>query len=170
MKKLLIIIGVIIFVYLLINQLFVNTYDGSVFSNSKKESKSNGFFIADYSPNKDSVELMNRKIISPELWLEQSQVISHVLVFFPKNDINPDEYNFIINSDSFCTSNDYLIDLNGSYHVLNCIKNLGYIYKTKWKSDSVKIYIKQGDPQVGWEREIIVDSLIYTNKKNARLS
>jgi hypothetical protein len=161
MKKALIIIGVIVFVYLLINQLFINTYDGCVFSNSKNESKENGYFISDYMPNKDSVKLNNRIMKSPELWVEKAQESSHFLIFFSKKSIDPNGYNFIINSDSSCTSNEYLIDLKGSFHALNCIKNLGNIYKTQWKSDSVKIYIKQGDSEVGWKKEVIVDSLIY---------
>ncbi len=161
MKKVLIVIGVLVLLFLVINQLFINTYDGSVFSDSKEQSKKNGYFICDYIPSKDTIRLLKRTIKSPALWIEKAQQSDHFLVFFSKKNVDPYSYNFILESTNSCSSNEYLFDLAGSYQVLNCINNFGFIYKAQWSGDSIKIYVKQGDPELGWQKETVVDSLVY---------
>ena len=162
MKVFLIILLVLVGSFLIVNQIVINTYNGSTFSNSLFESKENKYFISSLIPNKDSIQLFNRKIKSPDIWIESAHETSHVLLFWNSKSIKSDEYNIIIENLNPCDSNEFLFDLSSDYRVLNCINELGWIYTTRSNPSFVKLLIKQGSSDVGWEKEVVVDSLSYS--------
>lgn len=164
MKWLLVIVVGLVVVYLIINQLVINTYDGATFSNSRNESIKAGYFIADYKPDRDSIKLLKRYIKSPSLWVEKTQRSEHFLVFFSTKEADGNSCNIIIDSARENYSNEYLLALDTWFHVLNAIPKLGYIYQISGVGNTIKVKVQQGSLDSGWKKAIYVDSLIYTIK------
>jgi hypothetical protein len=164
LKKILLFFALLVFIFLLINQLAVNTYDGATFSNSKEMSKKMRYFMYEYLPNKDSVTLLKRKIKSPNLWLEKSQETYHTLVFVTNKRVINSQYNVIIEKEDSCGSNEYLYEMNIDFRVLNCIGGLGSVFATNNYKNEYVVYIQQGSLDSGWVNQIISDSVVYTRQ------
>ena len=164
-KNLIIVILGFLILYLIIQQWFLNSYDGSTFSNSKADSIRDGYFDFQYSSKKDSVKLKNgSKIKSPNVWIESAQKTSHKFLFIPTKE-KSHGYNLIINSHFSCSSNDLHFSINKDYHILNCIDTLGWVYLKEYNDNKFTLYISQPDDNIGWQKPIVVDSIEYAAPK-----
>lgn len=155
-----IIIGFVLLFFVL-NQLVINTYEGNVFSDSYEESKKYGYFISDYTVDKDSIQLLNRKIASPKLWIEKAQENYHILLFIGRKRVINNKFNFIIEDKNLCQSPDYSIDPDIIFHYLNCYDSLGKVCLTSYNFDVLKLVVCQGSPDEGYVRPIYVDTITY---------
>lgn len=167
MKKVLLIIAGIVFLFLAFNQWIVNHYNGDSFSNSEEESKKEGFFLSDYFPDKDSIIVNGRKVATVMAWSEVGWKSNHVLVFFPTKRILKDEVNFVISDESsYCSNREYIYASANSYSKsLNCIKGLGFsIRYFEPIGDSVVFYVKHRSKIEDWKKEIISDTIIYKRR------
>ena len=163
-RNLIIAIVGIVFVYLAINQLAINTYDGATFSDNKAKSKETGAFISDFIPSKDSVKLLKRTLPSPDVWMEHALNDSHFLIFFRKETKDNYDYNLVFNLDKLCQNREFIFDFKASHQALNCIDGIGEVHRTFQKLDSFTLYIKQGSLDSGWQKELVVDSVVYIAK------
>lgn len=158
------IIGLFIISYLLINRLAIMSYDGDAFSNDIEESKSAGIFLSYYIPNKDSIRFKHKSAKAPLAWAECGWKTESNLLSTDR-DVNKGQMNFIITDTSACKNSDYIYVVAEDSRSLNCLKNLGFVSKVWQHCDTITVYIKQGSDSIGWRQEVTTDTIIYTSVK-----
>jgi hypothetical protein len=162
MKKVVLIISGVVFIWLLVNQLAINSYDGPVFSESREEAIQSGYFMFDYVPDKDSIRLRNRTMQISRLWAEKGHEIESVMIFFKRKKVSAGRFNIITNVMDRCNSNEYLFDFDIPNRPLNCLKNIGTIYSVPRLPEKINVKVVQGDEKLGWQKKVVVDSIIYS--------
>ena len=165
--RLLLILLCISIVFFVLNQLANNSYDGNNFSNNAKESKEENLFIGYYIPNKDSIQLIGRKIKTKQAWCEVGWKRTHNFIFFTDKEIDYNNtMNFIIEDTGYCSQHEYIYQYTGNSRTLNCMHTLGPIINCFYRSDTLTLYIEQGTKKDGWlYGGVISDSIIYTRKQ-----
>lgn len=164
-KPLLIALLIVVVGWFTFSQSISNSYDGPIFSNSRKEAIASGYFSADYIPTKLYIQLKNDSALAPSVWTEDARETRHSNVFFETVQDVFGSYNLIVDSLRRCDTASYNLDFAIQVRALNCIPKLGYIYLIDEEPDSMWFTVKQGSDEEGWANPILVDSILYIKKK-----
>ncbi len=158
--KIIVLLSIPIMLFLSVNQLFINTYDGKLcVSYSLETSKKNELYLGLYKPLKDSIQLKNGKIKAVNAWAENSWRDAHILLFFStiekENGLNlifPYLWKANQYPDFFMRTLDGKSSGNSP--------GLGYDFYYTNEPDTLSLIIEQKKID-SWEETIYTDTIIY---------
>lgn len=146
--------------FLVFNQFIAKSYDGDSFSDSIEESQRDALFIGFYQPNKDSLSFKHSKIKTPLAWAEYGWKTESGL-FSTQKDVSKGQMNFIIQDTGACGQPDYIYSIKNDSKALNCVTSLGSVSRVWTYDDSITVYVKQGSDDLGWQKEVVTDTIIF---------
>src|SRR4030095_11815079 len=158
--KISLIIAIPLVLFLAVNQIFVNTYDGKpCVSYSLETSHKNKLYLGLYKPTSDSIQLKNRKIKAVDAWAESRWRDGHFLLFFStikkENGLNvivPYMWDDKEYPDFFMEM------LDGKNNGNN--PGLGFVYYFTYQPETLSLIIQQ-QKNDSWEETINTDTITY---------
>jgi hypothetical protein len=149
----------------IINQFYVNSYDGrKSYSLSKEQSKKNDLYIREYIPkNRLVTNNHGDTLLLKNAWVESSWVDSHTFFFFYKQ-VKIEGVNLFIHTEGECWSDNFHYSLlpSSKYYgsSFGGIDSLGYIYNINGEVDTISFTVRSKIKD-SWEFTEVVDTITY---------
>lgn len=161
-KNLLISVSVVIVVFLTVNQIAINSYDGQFLNNyDRTKSKNCGLYLGEYIPTKTTAKIKdNNTILLKNAWAEKQWTITHYLLFFEKVKVQAGLNLLIPDTTSFFKKNYSFEPFDKSITKEGGVDNAGETFSFDERADTIKFLIKCKKAE-SWTETVITDTIRY---------
>jgi hypothetical protein len=160
-KAILIVIGVLIGGYLVLNQSVINSYDNQLLNNwERKESERMYLYVGEYKPVEPLARLQGGKLYKlPNAWAESRWRITHQALFWEKV-IDLNGLNIILPDTGSFFEKDYSFEGQETLGGGGAKDGIGWKFATPFEPDTITFLVKC-KREDSWQETIITDTVKY---------